>query len=323
MRYQIDRNRVRLSNVFRLAAVLATVLASVLGLAPAQSAHAVSNLEYNRVYWNVTGWTEVSQLAGSRYQDMVNGIRTIAGGDWPAAREGDLIQRTTNTPNRLIEVEVEDRGDLANPHRLSLFFWAHNLYLIGISSEGRNYAFSDVPDSELRSAERIMRNQPWTRNFAQFQPFAFTGRYSGRNGLDPSATRGNLRMDMPTIAGSLRRLGRLASTSNTEQVRNDLTTVIAAASEASRFGWISHRVRQILAVGADYDNNGVPQTTLGGFGMDMENDWSAMTRWVRDSNSNPSWHWVDGVDPYRNPHDMLFRNNDRRMDYFLGLGSVA
>ncbi|MEV7127658.1 ribosome-inactivating family protein [Streptomyces sp. NPDC093260] len=310
----------RLSGTSRLAAVLVIALAFVLGLVPAQSAHAASTNEYNRVYWNVTNFDAVSTQAGNNYQTMIDGIRDIAGQNWTTV---DHVQRTTTAPDRLIEVQVQDNGDLANPHRLSLFFWAHNLYLIGISSEGRNYAFRDVPAGELRSAERIMRRQPWTRDFQTFSPFTFTGRYTGNQGLDPSTTRGNLRLDMPNLGGSLRRLGRLASTSNTQQVRNDLTTVIAATAEASRFGWISQRVRQILSVGADYDSNG-PQTTLGSFGVGMENNWSAMTTWVRNSSagSDPSWFHIDNGPGYRSARDMMELSGERSMHYFLGLGSA-
>ncbi|MFD7661992.1 ribosome-inactivating family protein [Streptomyces sp. NPDC059788] len=304
--------------------LLVTLLAALAfvggGLVSPPQAHAATNNEFSRVYFDITGWNAAGANAGDAYASMINDIRHLVGQNMP--RSTGAVQETTTGRNRLIEVHVMDNGDLANPHRLSLFFWAHNLYMIGISSEGRNYSFRDVNDADRGAAQNIMRRQPQTRNFADFAPFAFNGSYTGSRGLDRAEERGGYVLDVPTIVSAARGLGRLSSTNDVPTVRRQLTVMIAAIAEGARFGWISHRIEAIVRNGAEYDASGRPQTTLGGFGVGMETDWSDMTRWARGSlnGSDPSWYYVDDTAPYRNVEHMLNGAGERNMHYFLGLG---
>ncbi|MFF4648330.1 ribosome-inactivating family protein [Streptomyces sp. NPDC001389] len=269
---------------------------------------------------DITGTAEPTSQAGNTYREMVTNVFRNVGHILPNT-DGN-IRVTERVPNHLIELRVIDRNQVVQ-HRLTLYLWADTLYVIGITAQGVHYAFSDaVRNGDAARARDVLQRFYPGPAVPAFRSFAFTGNYSGSDGLDPNLERATMGFQTPQLGAAIQTLTALHSTNNVAQVRTAFVRIIAATAEATRYGWIRERIESILHYGFDRENDGTTTTTLGAFGVLLETHWSDTTNWVEGSynGSSPNWYFVDNYRPYQNYRHFLTGNGDRAMHHFMALG---
>ncbi|MGW3046138.1 ribosome-inactivating family protein [Kitasatospora sp. NPDC001159] len=287
------------------------VLAALLGLiqlTAAPSARANTTETWTVMYWDITTLQQGGALAAQRYDDMVRELRQLTGYTVDADH-GGVLGRTEAQVGRYIEIRITDNGN----QFLSLFYRTNNLYLDGFRMAGSNYRFNDA-QPEL------------TRNFGGGRQL-FTTIYSGsyqNGGLDVNNARANTSYIGPNLRNQF--MGLTGFNYNTrENYRLNLANIVQATSEAARFGWIQNRISNTIRNGGENDGNGW-QTTLGAFGIALENRWAPLTRLAFRSMNGGAGDPVE-VDGriYRNLTDMMMADPPRRprISYLLGLGSQA
>ncbi|MFH9395027.1 ribosome-inactivating family protein [Streptomyces sp. NPDC017413] len=306
-----------------LSAGLATALvAPVLTAAPAraqpQPVPTVRILE-----WDITGLNSgnpTSQNVATQYHQMTARLFYSIGREIPDT--GGAVRVTDATRSQLIELRVIDRNNLTSRHRLTLYLWSDNLYLIGITAQGLHYAFLDMVDSGDAALATAALQAHYGGPVAPFARLAFGGRYTGNGMLDPNNNRAAFTFGIFPLAQAINTLSALRQTNNVQIVRDSFVRIIAATAEAVRFGWVRNRIEAILRAGFQQDEHG-QQTTLGGFGVDLERNWGAISQWAGDSHNgdNPPPYSVDGMSPYLHIPHLLNGNGHRRMQHLMALSS--
>lgn len=295
------------------AVALAAALTAVQGVV-APSAHADPANEHTIIYWNITGMNQgASADVASNYSAMLGQLRNLAGhGTGPGF--GD----TTQAQNRLIEMRVIDNNDLQGAHRLSLYFWADNLYLVGFTSSGQNYGFNEegVRDPNAPRVRAIMQR---VYGGAQtFNPLTFRETYGS---LDGSQQRVGWGFNPTALHADLRRLMNLHSENSTSAVRRAIVQTIAATSEAGRYETIARVVRDDVAYGGTQG--------VGTLGVALENGWSELSSWVHDAMAHPDetphrpLAFMGGTYLWRNLTELRIGNTQTAgLGYVLTLGSA-
>jgi Ribosome inactivating protein len=288
-------------------AVLATLL-GLLQLTVATPAGATTSRIWTVMSWDITSLQQGGPLAAQRYDDMLRELRQLAGYTVDASH-GGVLGRTEAETGRYIEVQVTDNGN----QFLSLFYRTDNLYLDGFRIGGANYRFSDAQS-------HLVRNYG---NGRQLFTTIFAGSYQN-GGLDSENRRGstsytaqNLRNQFVGLTGF--------NYNNRNNYRLNLANIVQATSEAARFGWIQNRISNTVRNGGENDGYGW-QTTLGSFGLALENRWAPLTRLAFQTRNGSTGDpvVVDGRS-YSSLTDMMMANPPQRprISYLLGLGSQA
>ncbi|MFH8788229.1 ribosome-inactivating family protein [Streptomyces roseoverticillatus] len=302
----------------RLGALLLSVLATctlvqVTSTAPAQAFPANW---WGREDWDVTGMSEGDPAAGSYYSRMVDGIRRKAstGGNTPG------IFRTGNDGRNYIEVMVWDHQDKQNPHRISLYIRASNLYLDGFTIEGRNYRFKESPNAMIEgfSMAHPEGDQHW-------QMLDYTGDYTSGGLQANDKTRGSISYKPQSLKKDLTKLTGIRGAGNDPDIKKSLASIIGATSESARFGWIQTRIATTLTRG------GMPNGahTIEPWGAELENNWSKLSKLVNNLENgrpgNPVSIRIGGdVDTYATLRDITDGDQGKpRLTPLLTLGSAG
>ncbi|GGZ39118.1 hypothetical protein GCM10010387_36510 [Streptomyces inusitatus] len=302
------------------AGLAATLLTPVLTAAPARAQPPVYGFRAHR--WDVTDIVGLTHpgLAANAFRHFLDDIHRSIGTPTPVAN----VRHTEPIGNNLIEIQVIDRNQ-SHQHRLTLYLWADNLYLIGIRAQpdrnrpSRFYAFRDmVANGDARRARDILRHVFNDPN-VEFQSLAFGSRYSGSGQLDPGERRQNLGLTIQSMAAAIAVLTGLSSTNDVPAVRDAFIRIIAATSESFRFGWMARRIETIMRYGSILEDNGMYSSTLGEYGVELQRDWAALSLWAANSTrgADPSWFYVDATRGYRNVPHALSGSGDRNLDRLM------
>ncbi|WP_409235780.1 ribosome-inactivating family protein [Streptomyces sp. PA5.6] len=265
----------------RLGAWLASFLV-LLGITQGVAtpeAHALPAYPYQSIEWDITGLEDGNNpLAAGQYDNMIRQLRGIA-----ATPIAGGVGETTQEEGHVIEVQVVryPHGG-QRTHNLSLYFWAHDLYLIGFTSQGYNYRFSDTSDL-LRQREHAAYPNGHRRAFTNL---GYTGRYSDLGASDSTRASINMNYQGWTLARHLDRLGAVRDNRPSSQdYGRDIAHIIGATSEAARMGWIQNRVSNTIRQGGDG-----PQhfDYIGSFGASLENNWGRLSALVNNLNRGQS-----------------------------------
>ncbi|WP_030022359.1 ribosome-inactivating family protein [Streptomyces monomycini] len=264
--------------VGRRIGVLCLALFAACGLlnGNATPAHADTTQPWTVIEWDITGMKgkTASPGAASNYRAMVARLRDISSHQIL----NDVRESMPQGTGRYIEVRVRDRG-AATQHRLSLYLRADNLYLDGFTVQGQNYSFREAPREMVTGFSRFYRNQ----GNMLFDVLPYTGHYRD---LAESQARSEASYDASHMFQYLDTMTGLTE-NNWYGARSHIAFVIGATSEAARFGWIENRIARSIHAGSDYDGEG-SYSFIGGFGVDLENNWERLSRIVHAGMNNES-----------------------------------
>ncbi|MFJ8694272.1 ribosome-inactivating family protein [Streptomyces roseolilacinus] len=233
-------------------------------------AHADTTQRWTVIDYNMTNYDRhfpepngETRANANRYRYMVEALRELGSHPLAYAEEG-MRQSPQELNSNIIEMRIwrNFRSDVA------LYFSANNLYLLGFSVDGAHWQFSDTGPTLARE----MQNH-YGGPLPLFQSLGYTGHYRQ---LDPQQTRGNFRYSSENLNNAVQRLRQVRS-GNTRDYRSDLAAVIGATAEAARFGWIQRRIQTVIEQGYDHTDPNYPQH-LGNFGVDLQNEWSSLSR---------------------------------------------
>ncbi|MFI7537330.1 ribosome-inactivating family protein [Streptosporangium sp. NPDC049376] len=290
----------------RLGSILLS-LACVLGLVQvgaAGPANADTTSRWTIMNWDIDTLNDGGLGAAQSYGEMLNRLRNLAGEE-----VRNRYWETETVDDHYIELQIENNGD----HFLSLYFRSSNLYLEGFTVRGQNYQFRDTPDSLMREFIRHYR----AGNLA----FGVLGYSSSYGELDAQGNRGNAHFTTADLYHYFyEMINFTAATQNNHRLR--LANIIAATSEAVRSGWIRRRIQTVLHYGSHIDENGGRQTTLGGFGLALENNWSRLSRLAyrsRVGSANSSDYVNINGYSYQSLTDITLGNVPRRIPSLEGL----
>ncbi|MFB7234908.1 ribosome-inactivating family protein [Streptomyces sp. NPDC056269] len=254
----------------RLAAGLLVALAMSIAMlgAAVPAAHADPTQPLTVVDWDITGLEHGGQGHHDRYWNVIDQVHRISGHDFY-----QVLDETTTTPNRLIQVRVNYAGQ----HAVSLYFWANTLYLAGFYQPGqsngtgnRHYVFPDGYPDALNSVLGVRAvHLPWNGSYANLP--------DGGARAERQLTPQNLQNGLLTLR---RTQELLSSEAGTRTVGSYLVDIIGATAEAARFGYIFDVVRQNIR------NN--TSTAIGPFGVSLEQSWSNLSTWVYERLVDPS-----------------------------------
>ncbi|TXS12617.1 hypothetical protein EAO70_26380 [Streptomyces sp. adm13(2018)] len=288
------------------------IIAALLGLAQltvASPAQANTSQIWTVMDWDITSLQQGGgPLAAQRYDDMLGELRRHVDSRPGNAQGGQLAQTEART-GRYIEIRVFDSGE----HFLSLFYRTDNLYLDGFSVLGANYRFSNAQAA-------LVQNFHGNGNIFT----SIYGGHYGNGGLDANGRRGDTSFDARNLRNQF-----VALRGFTYGTRNNYTlhlaNIVQATSEAARFGWIRNRISNTIRNGGEHDGFGW-QTTLGPFGMDLETNWSPLSRLAfQTRNGGTGTPVTVHGQRYENLTDMMHGDPPARpaLSYLLGLGSQA
>ncbi|MFD6434210.1 ribosome-inactivating family protein [Streptomyces venezuelae] len=303
----------------RLGAWLASFLV-VLGITQGVTtpeAHALPAYPYQSIEWDITGLEEGrNPLAAGQYDNMIRQLREIAATPIAAG-----MGETTQERGHVIEVQVVryPHGG-QRTHNLSLYFWAHDLYLIGFTSQGYNYRFEDTTDL-LRQREHAAYPNGHRRPFTDLR---YTGSYSDLGASESTRASANMNYQGWTLAHHLDRLGNVRDNRpSSQEYGRSIAHIIGATSEAARMGWIQNRVSNTIRQGGDGAQH---FDYLGTFGASLENNWGRLSALVNNLNrgSAGSSVNVDGS-RYRTLDDITRGPSgapDRRLSVLITKGGL-
>ncbi|KOT62925.1 MULTISPECIES: ribosome-inactivating family protein [Streptomyces] len=289
-----------------LAASLAAL--AVAGLT-APSAHADTTGERHQIVWNVHSLLRGErQDAYSRYWNMIGALRTAAG-----HRVGNGVgatERLRSTGARAIEIRLVDN----NESYASLYVRSDNLYTMGVWTPSRNSGsvtgLVGFRDQRLEMQAILQRNG----TPAPVTDFGFDSTYDALG----SYTRASVGMNLYTIADAARAVhGYNPEMTPTQQggFRAQLIILIQAVSEAARFQDLAITIGENIRTGESG-----PATRLSTDQVNMENDWSAVSRWLRDALNTPPDTTLATIRFGGGEFDSLEAFN-RRFHYTLAKGS--
>ncbi|GAA2479854.1 ribosome-inactivating protein [Streptomyces thermolineatus] len=254
-------------------ALLAACSLVTFGTTPAR---AETSQRYTVIDWHMEGYDTGdggSQGADRalRYRDMIAQLRAASGHRMTGANGSDMLDTPTRTDtNRVIEVRVwtNAHGGPSESH-VALYFSVDNLYLLGFTTRGRHWLFSDT----TLPLAREIQNHYGMRTPPLFQDIRYRGNYDT---LDPHTLRGAFHYNALTMQMSMDGLSRF-SLEDRAHYRGTLAYLIGATSEAARFGWIEHRIAAAINRGYDSSDPNLPDN-LGNFGVELQTQWSALSR---------------------------------------------
>ncbi|WP_284582048.1 ribosome-inactivating family protein [Streptomyces sp. 2P-4] len=246
-----------------LLALLATCSLVNINATPA---HADTSNRWTTMEWDITelAWGTADEDAGRMYRRMIDEFRGHA-----AHRIGDVQElMPTRQTAQYLELRVINRND-SPTHRLSLYFRLDTLYLEGFTTNGQNFRFSE-PSTTLVTE---FRNHYRQGNLL-FTNLPYTGSYLD---LANDSVRGAAPFQAHNVMSYINSM--IATTEhNMDDTtrRRAIANVIAMTSEAIRIGWIERRIDHTISFGEAYDGQ-AHQTTLGGFGVSLENNWRRLS----------------------------------------------
>ncbi|MFD0886478.1 ribosome-inactivating family protein [Streptosporangium algeriense] len=290
----------------RLGAVL-LALACILGLTQAGAAgpaHADTTARWTIMRWDINSLNWGGLAAAQSYDNMLSELRNHAGEE-----VRNRYWQTETVSGHYIEMQVRDNDD----HFLSLYFRSSNLYLDGFTVRGRNYRFSDAPSTLTTEFSRYYR----TGN-QLFENLRYSSTYPD---LDAQGNRGNSNFEAASLYNYFRGMANFTA-ANQNDHRLRLANIVAATSEAVRFGWIQRRIETVIHYGGHIDENGGWQTTLGSFGLALENNWRRLSTlayrsWTGSVNSSDYVNINDYS--YQSLADITLGNTPRRVPSLEGL----
>ncbi|GGS91415.1 MULTISPECIES: ribosome-inactivating family protein [Streptomyces] len=172
---------------------------------------------------------------------------------------------------RFIEMRVINNNNNAVPHQLSLYFRVENLYLEGFTTNGRNYRFTD-PNQDLVTEFQNYYGAP---GGYLWQTLPYNGGYVDLGAT--AAVRGAAEWHSYNVTSYIDSMIATRDGNVWDATRRRaMANIIAATSEAARIDWIRLRITMVIRHGAHDDGQG-RQTTLGGFGVALENNWGRLS----------------------------------------------
>ncbi|QCX73876.1 Ribosome inactivating protein [Streptomyces sp. YIM 121038] len=270
----------------RLSALCFALLATcTLVNAGGTPAHADTSEMWTKRVWDISDLAR-AQRAGAEgtlggansHAVMVGELRRISSHPFVNGVRESMPEGT----GRYIELQIHD--ETASPsHRLSLYLRADNLYLDGFTVNGQNYRFNDAPAALTTGLHNAYNG----RGNLLFRTLPYSGHYAD---LANAEARGAASFEPSSLYAHLSEMMYLDENHwNSSRVRRAIANVIAATSEAARFGWIENRIYFSLLQGGqtDGDNSGVRYSNLGSFGVSLENNWARLSRLAhREANGN-------------------------------------
>ncbi len=253
---------------------LALLATCVLVNADVTPARADTTQPWTTIEWDITGMKNkvASPGAASTYRAMIARLRDISSHQILNEVRDSMEQGT----GRYIEVRVRDRSE-ANQHRLSLYFRADNLYLDGFTVVGQNYRFNNAPAELVTGFTQHYNNQ----GNMLFRTLPYSNHYRD---LASDTARGDARYAATNVHGYLNVMAELTP-GNWHEARPEIAYIIGATAEAARFGWIENRIGRSIGAGSDNDGQGY-YANIGGFGVDLENNWSRLSHIVHQGMRN-------------------------------------
>ncbi|MFG2906745.1 ribosome-inactivating family protein [Kitasatospora sp. NPDC048286] len=265
----IAKRLVSLTATLAMALGLVTVLSGTAQAVPEPRIKAV-------IEWNVSEITTGGFVHERAYYHVIDRIHAESyGGDTHI----DGVRQTQDNSVELIQIRVTDtNGDYLS----SIYLWAHDLYVAGFYSPGRNghsgmhWSFNDRTD-EFARALRIPRNTLHVMN-----P---TGNYST---LPGGNDRGELVLNPGRIYNAMYQLGDV--TRYTDEVGHNLLIAIQIFSEAARFAGVFDTVRGNIAnPHRDWAIDHWEPAPRGFVRYSLvENQWGAISDFVRNVRNSPN-----------------------------------
>ncbi|MCB5167404.1 ribosome-inactivating family protein [Streptomyces bambusae] len=306
MRLSLPSRRLMSRVLIFTLALLATV---GLTQGPAPKAHADPERRWTRIDWDITHLVPgtSSWSAGNAYDSMLERLRrTVSHAIMPNFPHSATIRQT----GYYVEVALIDHTE-ANSHRLSLILEASNLYVVGYFTPRGRYMFRDLDSAPVRAAyNAVFPNHRLGQNDFHSLPFG-----ENYNSFSDPAWRANdsflgLRRDINHLVNMPAQVPG-QNTPPALAAGRALTAVVAAVAEAARFRWIQNRIGNTIRYGHDNDETG-PQTTLGPFGRDLENEWRRLSAMLAANLHNrPATHVTIDGRVYRNSTDVELGNGRR------------
>ncbi|MFF5638909.1 ribosome-inactivating family protein [Streptomyces sp. NPDC012825] len=225
--------------------------------------------------WDITNLQPdtSSTYAANSYWSMLASVREYASTGIPP-HHGATYSITDPDSNRYIEVALVDWSNQAVPHRLSLILDARNLYAVGFFTPRSRYLFRDMDVNRVVSAYNAVHGGLQPGHFT-YLPFGENYNDFSRDEWRANTSFLGLRNDINNLVGLSGTIGQ--NTPPAITAARSLTQVVAAVSEAARFGWIQNRILNTIRSGSDIDGTN-RYSHLGPFGAEMETSWAALTR---------------------------------------------
>ncbi|MGW7413859.1 ribosome-inactivating family protein [Streptomyces sp. NPDC054863] len=239
---------------------------------------------------------------------MVHRLRDISG-----RKVVDGVGTTTTTKNQFIAVEVWK----GSTHDLTLYFTAHDLYMVGFTSKGYNYRFDESTSTQLESVVRAHYPSNGSRGFTTL---GYSGQYGDLKASQSWRGHKDQNFQGATLNGHLSALAGLGSSKpSSDKYGKHMAKIIGATSEAVRFGWIQNRISNTIRGGSE---NGFDY--LGSFGAALEQEWGKLSTLANDLLANGSGEEVkvDGS-VYRSLNDFRYgpaNSPERRLSILWAKG---
>ncbi|MFJ4326908.1 ribosome-inactivating family protein [Streptomyces tricolor] len=252
----------------RICSALLT-LAISMGLVTTLSGTA-SATNYEVIDWHISNITAGGSTHHQNYWNLIDAIHRHTYGEVTGVNN---VTETTTEQGRLVQVRVLDTN---NAHLASVYLWANDLYVAGFYAPQTNthWAFQDRIN-EFQTALGV--TVPANRRIA-------SGNY---NDIPGGNERGSLAPNPENIYNAMRTLGRA-------NAYNDATgrAVLMATqifSEAARFGVVFDVVRgNIQNPNRNRPLNYLDEQRGYILAANVENQWGAISRFIRDARANPS-----------------------------------
>ncbi|MFF7369696.1 ribosome-inactivating family protein [Streptomyces tricolor] len=252
----------------RICSALLT-LAISMGLVTTLSGTA-SATNYQVIDWHISNITAGGNTHHQNYWNLIDAIHRHTYGEVTGVNN---VTETTTEQGRLVQVRVLDTN---NTHLASVYLWANDLYVAGFYAPQTNthWAFQDRIN-EFQTALGV--TVPANRRIA-------SGNY---NDIPGGNERGSLAPNPENIYNAMRTLGRA-------NAYNDATgrAVLMATqifSEAARFGVVFDVVRgNIQNPNRNRPLNYLDEQRGYILAANVENQWGAISRFIRDARANPS-----------------------------------
>ncbi|MEU8580269.1 ribosome-inactivating family protein [Streptomyces abikoensis] len=253
-------------------------LAGVVMAAP--RARADTNGPRHQIVWNVQNlYAGNFRAAANEYQNMITAVRNAAGHSLLNQELGETEVRQNND-HHVVEIRMVNGPDTPGNSVASLYLRSNDLYVMGIWTPSVN---QDVPVSGLMAFRNMGQEMTHIVQQATGQNHAVGDLRVGANYSDLGTDR---RTQVPMGGNGLRaaiqRIQGYQRPQNADDVRamNDAyLTLIQATAEAARFELIATHVANNLRQNRE--------TRLGADDSVMENNWDAISNWIRARLSNP------------------------------------
>ncbi|MFF9002077.1 ribosome-inactivating family protein [Streptomyces achromogenes] len=244
-------------------------LAISLGLVTTLSGTATAT-NYQVIDWHISNITAGGNTHHQNYWNLIDAIHRYTYGEVTGVNN---VTETTTEQGRLIQVRVLDTD---NVHLASVYLWANDLYVAGFYAPQSNthWAFRDRID-QFQTALGI--TVPDDRRIA-------SGNY---NDIPGGNNRGALAPNPENIYNAMRTLGR--ATAYNDATGRAVLMATQIFSEAARFGVVFDVVRgNIQTPSRNRPLNYFDEQRGNILAANVENQWAAITRFIRDARRTPS-----------------------------------